>query len=144
MLNQQKQENENITDQFTDLEKSNEVLELELSRMSNVKSQIAKYLDKVVNKMDTDYNPNNIRQDLTSILHFLLENSEDKASLQKQNNFNVTDDDDRDKINNNKTKASAGNNSNRSSYVTQNYEKFKQTQEAIKKNNENKLINQGN
>jgi hypothetical protein len=140
MLNQQKQENENITEQLTDIEKSNEKLEEELKRSSNIKIQIAKNLDRVINKFDTENNPGNIRQDLFNILNFLLENSEDKSSI-KINNLNITEDDERDKRNS--IKSSASSNSNRSSYVTQNYEKFKQTQEALKKNNENKLINQG-
>jgi len=140
MLNQQKQENENITEQLTDLEKSNDKLEEEIKRNSNIKIQIAKHLDRVINKFDTENNHNNICQELSNILNFLLENSDDKTSI-KINKLNITEDDDRDKKNS--IKGSASTNSNRSSYVTQNYEKFKQTQEALKKNNENKLINQG-
>ena len=140
MLNQQKQENENITEQLTDIEKSNEKLQEELKRSSNIKIQIAKNLDRVINKFDTESSPSNIRQELFNILDFLIEDSEDKSSI-KINNLNNNEDDERDKRNS--IKSSASSNSNRSSYVTQNYEKFKQTQEALKKNNENKLINQG-
>jgi hypothetical protein len=153
MLNLQKQENENITDQLTDMEKSNEKLEVDLNRLLNLKGHVIKNIDELVKKIDSDYNPRNIRQDLTSILQFILQNSQDNSSSQKSNgNLNLYEDqnlyqeDDRDKrnlTNNSTSKTSNSSNSNRSSYVAQNYEKFKQSQEAIKKNTENKLINQG-
>jgi len=147
-LNQQKQDNENIIDQLTDLEKTNEKLESEINRMINVKGHVIKNIDEIVKNLDNNTHPRNIRQDLINIFQFILENSEDKQNLGKSNNLNFLGensqnlDEERDRKNN-KLKPVNSNSSNRSSYITQNYEKFKQSQEATKKNNENKLINQG-
>jgi hypothetical protein len=116
--------------------------------MLNVKGQVIINIDELVKKIDNDHHPRNIRQDLINIFQFILENSEDKLTSGKSNNLNLFDDksqnldEDRDRRNYN-LKTTNSNSSNKSSYVTQNYEKFKQTQEAMKKNNENKLINQG-
>jgi hypothetical protein len=147
-LNNQKQENENIIDQLTDSEKTNEKLEGEINRMLNVKGHVMKNIDEIVKNLDNNTHPRNIRQDLINIFQFILGNSEDKQNLGKPNNLNFFGensqilDEERD-IKNNKLKSANSNLSNRSSYITQNYEKFKQSQEATKKNNENKLINQG-
>lgn len=147
-MNQQKQDNENIIDQLTDLEKTNEKLESEINRMINVKGHVIKNIDEIVKNLDNNTHPRNIRQDLINIFQFILENSEDKQNLGKSNNLNFLGensqnlDEERDRKNN-KLKPVNSNSSNRSSYITQNYEKFKQSQEATKKNNENKLINQG-
>ncbi len=147
-MNNQKQENENIIDQLTDSEKTNEKLEGEINRMLNVKGHVMKNIDEIVKNLDNNTHPRNIRQDLINIFQFILGNSEDKQNLGKPNNLNFFGensqilDEERD-IKNNKLKSANSNLSNRSSYITQNYEKFKQSQEATKKNNENKLINQG-
>lgn len=153
MLNLQKQENENITDELTDSEKYNERLEGELKKMQNVKSHIIKNLEELLKKLENVSQPRNIRQDLSSILQFIFENSQDKISTgninSNANNYeekisNHEDDTDKKSYSNySNIKNSNHSNSNRSSYVVQNYEKFKQSQEALKKNTENKLINQG-
>jgi hypothetical protein len=149
LLNLQKQENENITDQYTDLEKSNEKLESDLSRMLNLKGHVIKNLDDLIKRIDSENNHRNIRKDLTNILQFILENTKNNNSSGKSSNSNIyeeknfSQDDDKERRNYSNTKTNNNSNTNRSSYVTQTYEKFKQTQEALKKNNENKLINQG-
>lgn len=136
-MNYQKQENENTNEQLSIFEKNYEKLDNENQRMLKIKDELIVNLDKVIKRIDTDNNTRATRNELVSILQVLLENSNSTALKNLSDNRSDISNDDRnlsqDDIYDNKNNMKS---TKRGSYITQNYEKFKQSQA------ETKLINQ--
>jgi hypothetical protein len=108
-LNYQKQENESLNEQLTLIVKSHEHIENENKRVQIILSD----LDKVIKKLDHESGTSHksIKNDLISILSQLGENHSYRNFEENQMNDSHM----------------ANNRSN--SYITQNYERFKQQQD---------------
>ena len=148
-MNYHKHENENLVEQMNQMEMNYEKLENDNNQMLKIRDELIASLDKVIKRIDYENNLRNSRNDLVNIFHLLLENSNIVKS-QSTSNTNVRSSID-ENILEDKNLSGDENSLNisnkiggkRASYVTQNYEKFKQSQDAVRKGpNENKFINQ--
>ena len=116
--------------------------------MLKIRDELIIGLDKAIKRIDNENNLRNSRNDLVNIIQLLI----DSNTLNERNNLsnfnenrndisvddkNISQDEIYDK---NGNKSCSG---KRASYITQNYEKFKQSQENNNvKKSEGKLINQ--
>lgn len=145
-MNYQRQENEGLTEQLSHYESNLEKLDKENSQMLKIRDDLIVSLDKTIKRFDYDNNVKNAKNDLVNILQLLLENANNfkgGKGLEEQSNLSE------EKVNHDEyfDKSSTRNGTNKKiqNYVTQNYEKFKQSQEAtVKKSSTDKLINQSN
>lgn len=148
MLNYQKQEQESLSEQMQLIEKGYEKLENENLKMHKIKDELIVTLDRLVKRVDNgnESNAKTIKKDIANILQLLIENSMSSFSNETSHSVddrNISHD---DYNNNNLSNISSkySNSNQKNGYITQNYEKFKQSQEAKlnKNNNENKFGNQ--
>lgn len=151
-MNYQKRENEGLTEQLSLIESNYEKLENENNQMLKIRDELIVNLDKVIKRIDYENNLRNSRNDLVNIFNLLVENSQmtnnsnnqssTKSSSSNMNRRSSIEDNFYDDRNMSGDEFS-NKNGKRGSYITQNYEKFKQSQESFKKpSNENKFINQ--
>jgi hypothetical protein len=152
-LNYQKRENEGLAEQLYQIESNYEKLENENNQMLKIRDELIVNLDKVIKKIDYENNLRNSRNDLVNIFNLLVENSQmtnnsnNQSSTKASSSSNINR---RSSIEENyyddrnmSGEEFSNKNGKRASYITQNYEKFKQSQESFKKPaNENKFINQ--
>jgi hypothetical protein len=134
MLNEQKNENEGLNEQINSLEKGYEKLVEQNSRMLKIKDELLYGLEKSIKKIDQEGNLRSARNDLVNILNSLLQQNSEPNTPKEEDSRNLSQDEIYDKSN-------RGNSSKATNYITQNYEKFKQSQEAQKKS-DTKFINQ--
>lgn len=151
-MNYQKRENEGLNEQLGLIESNYEKLENENNQMLKIRDELIVNLDKVIKRIEYENNLRNSRNDLVNIFNLLVENSQmtnnsnnqssTKANSSNMNRRSSIEDNFYDDRNMSGDEFS-NKNGKRGSYITQNYEKFKQSQESFKKpSNENKFINQ--
>ena len=134
MLNDQKNENEGLNEQLNNIEKNYEKLSEQNNQMLKIKDELLSGLERAIKRIDQDGNIRSTRNDLLSIRETLIENTFVETKQKEEDSRNVSQDEIYDKTSRPQKAAS---------YVTQNYEKFKQSQEAMKKSQQDsRLINQ--
>ncbi len=142
-MNYQRQENEGLTEQLGNYESNLEKLDKENSQMLKIRDDLIVSLDKTIKRFDYDNNLKNAKNDLVNILQVLLENAnhfKGGKTGEDHNNFSEEKNNQDEYLDKSSTRNL---NKKTPNYVTQNYEKFKQSQDAIaKKSSTDKLINQ--
>jgi hypothetical protein len=142
-------------EQLGQIESNYEKLENENNQMLKIRDELIVNLEKVIKRIDYENNLRNSRNDLVNIFNLLVENSQTMNNLNNQNstkansssNINPRSSMDENYYEDKNMSGDEFSNKNgkRGSYITQNYEKFKQSQDSFKKPaNENKFINQSN